>query len=49
MLVFLGAAQDPNPDPTFFVDRDTGRPAANGMSESLKEGLLKILVKQAKL
>jgi acyl-CoA thioester hydrolase len=29
-----------------FVSRDTGRPAANGMSQSLKEGLEKILVKQ---
>jgi len=34
-----------------FVARDTGRPAANGMNESLKEGLEKILVtqKQSKL
>jgi acyl-CoA thioester hydrolase len=32
-----------------FVDRETGRPAANGMSEGLKEGLQKILVKQSKL
>ncbi len=28
-----------------FVDRETGRPAANGMSESLKEGLQKIVIK----
>jgi acyl-CoA thioester hydrolase len=34
-----------------FVDRETGRPAANGMGESLKEGLQKIVVtqKQSKL
>ena len=29
-----------------FVSRDTGRPAANGMSESLKEGIEKITVRQ---
>jgi len=32
-----------------FVDRDTGRPAANGMSNSLKEGLQKLLVPSSKL
>jgi acyl-CoA thioester hydrolase len=32
-----------------FVDRETGRPATNGMNEDLKEGLQKILVKQSKL
>ena len=32
-----------------FVDRETGRPAASGMNEKLKEGLQKILVKQSKL
>jgi len=34
-----------------FVVRDTGRPAASGMNEDLKEGLQKILVnkKQSKL
>ena len=29
-----------------FVDRETGRPAANGMNESLKEGLLKLVMEQ---
>lgn len=32
-----------------FVDRETGRPAANGMDRHLKEGLQKILIKQPKL
>jgi acyl-CoA thioester hydrolase len=32
-----------------FVDRETGRPATNGINEDLKEGLQKILVKQSKL
>jgi acyl-CoA thioester hydrolase len=32
-----------------FVERETGKPAATGMNESLKEGLQKILVKQSKL
>ena len=32
-----------------FVDRETGRPAANGMNDSLKEGLSKILVLKSKL
>ena len=32
-----------------FVDRETGRPAPNGMDEKIKEGLEKILVKQSKL
>jgi acyl-CoA thioester hydrolase len=32
-----------------FVDRETGRPSAKGMNESLKEGLQKIFVKQSKL
>ncbi len=32
-----------------FVDRDTGRPAANGMDASLKEGLQKLLVAKSKL
>jgi len=29
-----------------FVDRETGRPAASGMNESLKKGLEKILVRE---
>ena len=32
-----------------FVDRETGRPAARGMNEKLKEGLQKILVNKSKL
>ncbi|TVY29624.1 hypothetical protein LHYA1_G001027 [Lachnellula hyalina] len=32
-----------------FVDRESGRPAANGMSNSLKEGLQKLLVTKSKL
>lgn len=32
-----------------FVDRETGRPAANGMNGGIKEGLQKILVQQSKL
>jgi acyl-CoA thioester hydrolase len=32
-----------------FVDRETGRPAVNGMSNSLKEGLQKLLVPKSKL
>ena len=32
-----------------FVDRETGRPAANGMNGGIKEGLQRILVKQSKL
>jgi acyl-CoA thioester hydrolase len=32
-----------------FVDRETGRPAANGMGNSLKEGLQKLLVPSSKL
>ncbi|KAG0646713.1 hypothetical protein D0Z07_6181 [Hyphodiscus hymeniophilus] len=32
-----------------FVDRETGRPATNGMKEDIKEGLQRILVKQSKL
>jgi len=32
-----------------FVDRETGRPAANGMNNDLKKGLQKITVQQAKL
>ncbi len=32
-----------------FVDRDTGRPAANGMDGRLKEGLQKLLVTKSKL
>ncbi|CZT44136.1 related to thioesterase [Rhynchosporium secalis] len=32
-----------------FVDRESGRPVASGMNATLKEGLQKILVTQAKL
>lgn len=32
-----------------FVERETGRPPANGIHASLKEGLQKVLVKQSKL
>jgi len=32
-----------------FVDRKSGRPAANGMNVDFKEGLQRILVKQSKL
>lgn len=32
-----------------FVDRETGRPAANGMNDGLKEGLSRILVSKPKL
>jgi acyl-CoA thioester hydrolase len=32
-----------------FVDRNTGRPAANGMNGDIKEGLVKISVQQSKL
>ncbi|TVY84325.1 hypothetical protein LSUE1_G000985 [Lachnellula suecica] len=32
-----------------FVDRETGRPAANGMDTNLKEGLQKLLVSKSKL
>jgi acyl-CoA thioester hydrolase len=32
-----------------FVDRQTGRPAASGMNDRLKEGLQKLLVPQSKL
>jgi acyl-CoA thioester hydrolase len=32
-----------------FVDRETGRPAANGMNDGLKEGLSRILVSKSKL
>jgi acyl-CoA thioester hydrolase len=32
-----------------FVDRETGRPAANGMKDGLKEGLSRILVSASKL
>jgi acyl-CoA thioester hydrolase len=32
-----------------FVDRETGRPATNGLSNSLKEGLQKLLVPNSKL
>jgi len=32
-----------------FVDRESGRPAAKGMNDSLKEGLQKLLVHQSKL
>lgn len=32
-----------------FVDRESGRPATNGMNGDLKEGLQKILVRQSKL
>jgi acyl-CoA thioester hydrolase len=32
-----------------FVDRETGRPATNGMKGDLKEGLQKILVHRSKL
>jgi acyl-CoA thioester hydrolase len=32
-----------------FVDRETGRPAATGMNDQLREGLQKILVRQSKL
>ena len=32
-----------------FVDRETGRPAVNGMSSSLKQGLQKLLVPKSKL
>ncbi|TVY33039.1 hypothetical protein LSUB1_G006509 [Lachnellula subtilissima] len=32
-----------------FIDRESGRPAANGMSNSLKEGLQKLLVSKSKL
>lgn len=32
-----------------FVDRETGRPANRGMSDSLKEGLQKLLVSKPKL
>jgi acyl-CoA thioester hydrolase len=32
-----------------FVDRETGRPAVEGMKESIKEGLRKILIQQSKL
>lgn len=32
-----------------FVDRETGRPAANGMNNDLKKGLEKILVTKSKL
>lgn len=32
-----------------FIDRNTGRPAAQGMSESLRDGLQKLLVQQLKL
>ncbi|KAL3424028.1 hypothetical protein PVAG01_03309 [Phlyctema vagabunda] len=32
-----------------FVDRDTGRPATEGMNEQLKEGLQKLLVLESKL
>jgi len=30
-----------------FVDRDTGRPAANGMSGNIKSGLEKILSRES--
>jgi acyl-CoA thioester hydrolase len=32
-----------------FVDRETGRPAANGMNDGLKKGLSRILVSKPKL
>ena len=32
-----------------FVERESGRPAVNGMSNSLKEGLQKLLVTKSKL
>ncbi|OWP05107.1 thioesterase superfamily protein [Marssonina coronariae] len=32
-----------------FVDRETGRPAAQGMESKLRDGLQKIQVKQSKL
>ena len=32
-----------------FVDRETGRPAANGMKEDIKAGLQKIQIPQSKL
>ncbi len=32
-----------------FVDRETGRPAASGMNNRLKEGLRRIMVTQSKL
>lgn len=32
-----------------FVDRETGRPATQGMSDNLREGLQKLLVPQSKL
>lgn len=32
-----------------FVDRETGRPASNGIHEQLKSGLEKLLITQSKL
>jgi acyl-CoA thioester hydrolase len=32
-----------------FVDRETGRPAATGMNDGLKEGLSRILVSKSKI
>ncbi|TVY46610.1 hypothetical protein LOCC1_G001832 [Lachnellula occidentalis] len=32
-----------------FVDRESGRPAANGMDNSLKEGLQKLFITKSKL
>ena len=32
-----------------FVDRKTGRPAASGINDQLREGLEKLLVPQSKL